>query len=106
MITVKEIDTKIKELTEECKRIPDSQAKPKKRRIAFLRNVRLYIETNPRPEFIQSEIERLKTTISIIDDRFYEWIDGKSGSNLKNQWRSLNNYQHLKKQLRTLKFIA
>jgi hypothetical protein len=64
--------------------------------LEWLKQMSLYVETNPRPEFIAAEIERLQTKIDNID---------KKGGDKKEN-RRIFGYDKIRSQLKTLKFIA
>ena len=72
------------------------------RQIDFLKTVRLYLETNPRPEFIQSEIERLTARIEKINNECAEF---KSKISIAKH-KKLKDFTTLSKQLKTLNFIV
>jgi hypothetical protein len=109
MKTVKELSDQINSLSRSVnKETSESEAKKIKREVAFLRTCRLYMESSPRKEFIESEIKEVERKLKILPSHYSSWQIGKVLSSYKNPYNSFLNemgFSHLKDQLKTLKFI-
>lgn len=51
-----------------------------KKRLQYLKNIRLYLEKEPREEFVKKEIERLDSSIKNIDKDYTAWLDSLEDS--------------------------
>lgn len=76
-------------------------------KVEFLTMCKRYIETKPRPEFIESEIERLNKKKDLILE-MCDGIRNKKGEpdelRIK-KYKAAQGYAELTKQLKTLNFI-
>lgn len=80
------------------------------KRITFLREIQFYLETKPKPSFVISEKERIKSIIMAKESHYQNWLYEEhyrhlSNRKLKIQFNKENGIPHLKKQLATLNFI-
>ena len=67
-----------------------------------------YIETKPRQEFIQSEIDRINNKLKLIEANFEHWTPSTKQANstsLKRAYESEMEVPKYKAQLKTLNFI-
>lgn len=72
----------------------------------FLKQCILYLESNPTPAFIRSEIKRLEETINLINLRFEAWKRLPDNYNSPiTKYRNDAGVPLMRSQLRTLKFI-
>jgi len=98
----------IQKLIDTEKQILENEAVTKKgkkviqNKIEFFEFCLRYVETKPRPEFIQSEIERLSARIEKINIECEEF----KSKILIAKHKALKDYTILKKQLKTLNFIS
>lgn len=46
-----------------------------KKRLQYLKNIRLYLETQPREDFVRKEIELLDKTVKFVDKNYEQWLD-------------------------------
>ena len=106
MKTIKEIKLEIAGLLEILPNANKNEAKKIKSRLKILKDCVMYLETNPRDEFIKENYDNLKKRIEIIDSRFNEWFKaiGFKPKNPKTTWNKLNNMSLLKFQLYVLKY--
>jgi len=77
------------------------------RRYEFLMQCKRYIETNPKKEFVESEISRLENDIVILDSRYNTWR-ATNAVKVKNPvkfYQKLFGYAKIREQIKTLKFI-
>lgn len=73
-----------------------------------LKLIRLYLQTEPKEEFIIQEMDRLKTLITNLNnaDRFVEWLGNRKASMaMHREYRKAFNIDALEKQLETYEFI-
>jgi len=106
MKTAKEIETEISIVRKEIK--DGKSIRRNKARIVFLRQCKLYIETDPSLSYLNSEVETIKFKIKVLDERYPAWCAQKNLSQWKNplsHYRSEAGIPLLKSQLKTLKFI-
>ncbi len=79
-------------------------------RVSFLRHCKLYLESSPNPEFVQSEFDRMEKLSTYINDNLPEFVksygnDGITFDEKKNEWYAKMNRTNVLRQIRTLKFI-
>ena len=115
MKTINDIN---KEITESHKLLVEaSKLKTKKaknickrlnKQIKFLKFIKTYLETNPRPEFVQSELETITIRIGRIDEGYLVWAAGRAITAYKDPKKAYTNEMglpQLKEQMKTLKYI-
>jgi len=76
--------------------------------LVFLRQCKIYLETEPRPEFIVSEIATVTRNLELIPTHYEAWQVGKVLSKYNDPYNSFlaeMNFSNLKTQLKTLKFL-
>jgi hypothetical protein len=92
----------------------DSLTKKKKTSISkqnkFLREMMMYIETNPREDYLIKEREKLQNIIKSKEDQYIFWSANICDKKVDvNKRRALFNKEigliHTKKQIKTLNFI-
>lgn len=111
MITTETIQKEIDDLrTSITKGITDRQLKKKRERVDELKNLKLYIESNPSEGFIKSEIDRIEKSIERINDfeNFKIWRlsqDHSDQKKLKTQYNKELGLPTLKAQLKTLNYL-
>ena len=109
MKTIKEIEREINaEIKSVTKETTKSEASAVKRRLVFLRQCKIYLEAEPRPEFIASEIAATKRKLDLIPTHYEAWQVGKVLSKYNDPYNSFlteMNYSNLKTQLKTLRFL-
>lgn len=74
----------------------------------FLRMCKYYLETNPKPTFIKSEIERLENRVEKIEAGFQRYLkDSKVKDPVlaKKVYYAETDYKKIRKQLNTLTYI-
>ena|SRR5664279_490468 len=109
MKTVKEIDQEISDILKSLKKdSKEGEVKKAKRDVAFLRQIRLYLITDPREEFIKSELNEVQRKIDLIPTHYEGWKVGKTLTKYKDPYAIYCNEMHLpdlRAQIKTLEFI-
>jgi len=78
------------------------------KRIKQLKIIKLYLESNPRPEFIRNERDTVLRHIASIDSGYVLWAAGRVLTAYKDPKKAYTNdmgLPALKEQLKTLKYI-
>jgi len=78
----------------------DLDLKIKTKKVIVLRNIILYLQTNPREEFVKKSIEDLQRKLNVLENRFV------SGNIKRKEHNELYNIITLKQQLKNLKYIC
>lgn len=110
MKTIATIQQDIKDITYRIQHVELKKGEEKRlrKRIPFLKTCIMYLESEPKRDFIKQEIERIGTK---IDLRMAEFVldetnvDKRTANRLKRQHEKKYDIPHLKEQLRTLRFI-
>lgn len=108
MKTVRQIETRLISYASDLKQATDQQRRAKiGSKIEFLKQMKFYLATEPRKEFLQNQIEELKRKLEIIDGRFFQWKAQRVGSedDLRAQYRREMKVADIRKQIRTMEFI-
>lgn len=111
MKTLKDIKAEEKELIKELTELKDivdkRRLKAVKSRLSLIRLLKNYLESNPRPEYIEQAIKDLSTKIGILKDRYDLWRKDRdiSARNPKAVYYTEVGMANLKKQLRTMKYL-
>jgi len=115
MKTINDINKEIEEahkLLVESSRIDTKKAKNICKRLnkqlRFLKFIKTYLETNPRPEFVQKELESVVLRIGRIDGGYMIWAAGRALTAYKDPKKAYTNEMglpQLKEQMKTLKYI-
>jgi hypothetical protein len=103
MKSIQECESEIKKLTQSIQKWKSTPLQERKARlkILFIRKCILYLELKPKPEFIASEIERIRLLIRNITPGFDPRITKKTISkNLKEL-----GIKNMEKQLKTLLYL-
>lgn len=80
MKTLKEIKQEEESLLKEIKHTStDNEVKRIRRRLEFLKTCRLYIETKPSEQYLESQLQQLHNKVGVINQRFGAWSSGKIG---------------------------
>src|SRR5689334_12313787 len=110
MKTIKDIDSELSVIQniiiEKRKDDKDDKCTAWVGKANFLKQVRLYLETNPTAEYLQREIARLETLISNLESKFDGWKisnppDGVPVEKLKSFYNNEMGINHMKSQLKT-----
>ena len=78
------------------------------KQIIWLKHIKRYLESNPRPEFVQSELETIIMRIGRIDEGYLIWAAGRAITSYKDPKKAYTNEMGLptlKEQMKTLKYI-
>jgi len=107
--TTREIDVLKRNLTEQKKKAIKKDIKQRLDRIKFLRDIILYLESEPREVYLKEQVEKLTYRIAQVDEKFaiLEAVS-KAPQALANQKKSLKaefNYDKHKRQLEVILFI-
>jgi len=108
MKTVAEIDKEITDLIKLVEKKDRKEQLKVQNKISFLRKAKLYLESNPRLEFIQSQKEDCLKHIKSIETNFELWKIGRCLSTYKDVYASycsqmdMGNY---KSQLKYLEYL-
>ena len=107
MKTKKEVDSDIKDLFESQRDSADKKKKLLQKEIDDLKTVRTYIGTNPRQEYIETEIVRIKNKIEVLESQYGYWLEVNRAKhkNPPTAYNTESGISILKKQLKTLKYI-
>lgn len=110
MITIDKINKEIASYMLDSELKDDRGKKAIGRKIKDLREVIMYLETNPNESFIKSEISRISSIIKAKSDGYQYWTKNICEKNIDvSKRKSLFNSQlgitSLKKQLKKLKYI-
>ena len=115
MKTINDINKKMAEahkLLVESSKIDTKKAKNICKRLnkqlRFLKLIKTYLESNPRPEFVQSELETITMRIGRIDEGYLVWAAGRAITSYKDPKKAYTNEMglpQLKEQMKTLKYI-
>lgn len=113
MKTIPELKKEISDLEEKGKSkslFTPNEYKKMGKECEFLRSCLLYLETNPREDFLKSSLNSLLEKKQKIKDGFVEYqkyrpYDGKNESGQKAEYNSLMQVTTLYSQIRTLQYI-
>lgn len=104
MKTLKDINSDIKDLRKVLENIdPETDKRlfnKAKKQLAFARLVKQYLQTEPREDFIKSEIRRLQSFIAKFDERTEKWLRKEKGEQAKEL-----GIPQMKKQISTMHYI-
>lgn len=107
--TTREVEALRKSMTEENKKSVKKDIKKKLDRISFLRDIVLYLESEPREIYLKEQVEKLTYRIGQVDEKMaYLESISKAAQALSNQKKSLKaefNYDKHKRQLEVILFI-
>lgn len=110
MKTANEIKKEIESLRKSITRDTGKQELASiKRDLEFNKQILLYLETEPRKEYIESEILRLTVLMDHIKTGFDSWKECRILTNVSNPYSKYlaeMNFGYYKKQCETLKFIV
>ena len=107
MKTIERIDEEITQAQTALKNCESREAKRLTEKIAALRRCRLYLESNPRPEFIKETIGTIKGRLMSIEEKYHLWYQYK-GSRVRNPKAAYNTEMKVKTleaQLKTLEYL-
>jgi hypothetical protein len=109
MKTIKEIELEIIEIGKSMKDLDSKRAiNTESRKIEILRQCKLYLETNPKPEFIEEMKSSVEFRIDLIRERYGAWCACRNLSQFKNPLHHYYNEMgmaQLKLQLKTLEYL-
>lgn len=107
--TTREVESLRKSMTEENKKAVKKDIKKKLDRIKFLRDIVLYLESEPREVYLKEQVEKLTYRIGQVDEKIAILeATSKAAQALANQKKSLKaefNYEKHKRQLEVILFI-
>lgn len=77
------------------------------KRFSFLKHMVIYLESNPREEFLKEQKEKILTKISSIENGYEEWkvYNEKKHKNPLKQYRKECGVSDLKNKLKTLNYL-
>lgn len=106
MRSLLDINTEIITLSEEIKEggLKQVQVSRRKNRIEFLKHVKLYLESDPKEQFIDLEIDRLQNKIAVLSNRFNR-DDYKDPTTAFKKYEKDFDIPKMRTQLRTLRYI-
>lgn len=111
MRTIKQVNEEIKEIenrlnTEELKKSVSTKLR---KRITHLRKCKMYIETNPSTQYMNDEIKKIETKISLRLACFIlEGVDAMPKSlvnKLKREFEKEYDIPKLREQVKTIRYI-
>jgi len=110
MKTIEKVESEKRDLINQLPDAKNDRATNKiLNRIDFLKTIILYLETNPKEEFLQSEKLKLEKQIDNIDANFNAWI--LSDSSRKHLEKPLKTFhkemkiEDVKKRLKTINYL-
>lgn len=107
--TTREVEALRKSMTEQNKKAVKKDIKKKLDRIKFLRDIILYLESEPREVYLKEQVEKLTYRIGQVDEKIAILeATSKAAQALANQKKSLKaefNYDKHKRQLEVILFI-
>lgn len=107
--TTREIESLRKSMTEQNKKAVKKDIKKKLDRVKFLRDIILYLESEPREVYLKEQVEKLTYRIGQVDEKIAILeATSKAAQALANQKKSLKaefNYDKHKRQLEVILFI-
>jgi uncharacterized membrane protein len=107
--TAREVEALRKSMTEQNKKAVKKDIKKKLDRVNFLRDIILYLESEPREMYLKEQVEKLTYRIGQVDEKIaYLESISKAAQALANQKKSLKaefNYDKHKRQLEVILFI-
>lgn len=79
-------------------------------RVAFLRSVSNYLESEPRQEFVEKQLQDLQNKVKLIGEGFQEFLDcrpkdNKDNKQIKAEYNSQMGLNHINKQIKILNYI-
>ncbi|MET7253441.1 hypothetical protein [Dyadobacter fermentans] len=91
----------------------DKEFKQNKKRIEYLNECVLYLETSPTEEFLEREVKRLEANIVYIDKQFDKWLSRQHFSaqaphqrqKSKKTFEKESGIPKLRQQLKTIEFL-
>lgn len=108
MKTYEQITKEIQKLTALDQRTTeDKELKAARKRAQFLSQVKKYLETQPREEFVRKELHRLADKIEIVKDAFSlpQDLKVKEATKLRKEFEKTHEVPKMKAQLKTLQYI-
>lgn len=110
MKTAKEIQAEIAALENEGKRaaVKESAYKKLGKQAAVLRQCLHYLETNPKEDFIRTQIEFVEKKLRVVDEGYSTWARENDTSKFKNPLSAYHSFMGksvLDFQLKSLKYI-
>jgi hypothetical protein len=109
MKTVKEIDKEINDITKSLKKDSvKAEVDKAKRDIVFLRQIKFYLETEPREDFVKEQLKSVQIRIENIMSHYEAWTVGKTltkFSDPKKVYLNEMGLPTLNSQEKTLKYI-
>lgn len=116
MKTVQQIKEEVNSLIENHKEKERKAATSKKKvpsiksKLDFLKMCRLYLETNPSPEFLKSEVKRMEDIVSSKESQFKEWtvpheLKSQSINKQKAAFFREVGVSDIKKRIKTVKYL-
>jgi hypothetical protein len=106
MRTIEEINREIKEIRDNVKSAQKTTS-AQKSRVEFLKQMKSYLETNPKEEFVRSESERIKNLIDSKSSQYEIWLQTtiNKGGKLRDTFETEMGIPSLRQQLKTLNWI-
>lgn len=86
---------------------PIKAKKKAQKKAAFLRVVIKYLETDPSPVFVRSEIERLETRMTLILAQYSHDLIKNEASQKKHkkEYEKFHEFPKMREQVNTMRFI-
>jgi hypothetical protein len=108
MKTVKEINQEIKDLILSLKEADRFKSKSIKKRIELLKMCKLYVESKPRPEFLEAEVKDIERKIDVLNGRFGLWNETNASKfrNSRAAYNTESGINSLKAQLKAVRYLV
>jgi len=113
MLTIKEIDQRIKNLQKQFSNKNDHTPIAWKRagkELTMLNFCKIFLRTQPTQKNVEKQLTECKRKAKLIKDGFSYWrantyIQGIDGENPLKIWSKINEEEKVKKQIKTLEYI-
>jgi hypothetical protein len=109
MKTATEVQKEIDEIVRSInKNSLDTEVKTAKRKIVFLREIKLYLDTNPSEECVKQQKSEVQRRIELLPTHFEGWKTGKVLTKYKDPYASYCSemgLQTMNAQIKTLDYL-
>ena len=105
MKTTEQINQEISDIIASIDGLKESEKKRLKKRIALLKQYKLYLESNPREDFLKESKNLIEKRINFIKDNFQSWIPPNGCLKPLNMYKKETGLPLLISQLDALKYL-
>lgn len=107
MITIEGITSEMKRIEQlrYVAKIKPGVLKKERKRYAWLGEVKAYLETSPRADYLMAEIKRIEKEIESVEGAYLRDYPNSNSSKFRAEYMKIHNIPKLKEQYKTLKYI-